>query len=358
MKKMKNNVLRNVALWLVLSWATMSYAMSRECVWSKEKHPENSLSKQKMHVLYSQANRMPSAQTDPISIDLQKSLLTHSPKRIKSIVNAWKKVDISKRDSYAQLPKKWLFIGNCGMGKTEMGKAIAAECGMPYFKYASIVTSARNSGVINLKRIFTHVASLKKPCVIIFDEIGMMFRQHHNSHDESSMPFCLWDLLDQYKEEPILVIGTTMDTTDDPQLAEKMFKDHIVEFTLPDESQREQVILYYMNHFVIPVDIAIARKCAKKTKGYSYRTLETLVVQSANRSEYRSKERYSTPNPTQKDYDDTLERIKETRELFNPKQKKSNKTWCVAVASLATLAMLYLGYQYYYKQSPAAIIAD
>lgn len=331
--------------------------MSMDSLWGQEKqrkHKKYTQKRARSLVLYTKENRMPSVQTKPLDSELQKSLLAHSPSKIKSIVKAWKKAAIANNESYKKLPKKWVFVGDSGTGKTEMGKAIAGECGMPYFMYCGpgIGSSARNGGIENLTKIFAQ-AALKAPCVIIIDEITCLFRQHHNDRGEFSMAVHLSDLLEHYKESPILFIATTFDPSREPDLIKEMFQNRGIKFSLPDEVQREQLILYHMKHYELPEDVAIAKELAKKTDGSSHRELEDLVQKVAQKRR-RFLRRKVNCEITKTDYGEVVEEFKKADEFFKP----TNKTWGIpVVVPLATLALLYLGYRYYYNQAPVEVAA-
>lgn len=109
--------------------------------------------------------------SEKINDTLAKSVLDNCPPRVKQIRDIWKlkvaqyKVDKDLNAFNKRTPKKLLLVGPAGTGKSTIGKAIAADCGMPYFMYATpfIANEYITSGTQNIRKIFTDAAALKEP---------------------------------------------------------------------------------------------------------------------------------------------------------------------------------------------------
>lgn len=227
----------------------------------------------------------PRPKTDKLNVTLRESLILNSPLRIKSIINIWKKYlagKISDR-SMAGISKRLLLMGAPGTGKTSMGKAIAAECGIPCFMYdgTSIATSYKDSGSNNLDKIFTHAVD-NMPCVLIVDEIGALLQRYHNKHDtESLMLIKLWQLIDECAKKPILFIATANELEGMPGALESRFCNKKIKFGPPDQDERERIIEHYKNYLSEGnskvFDGIKAADLAKKTDWFCHRHLEQLM---------------------------------------------------------------------------------
>lgn len=162
----------------------------------------------------------PIAHTESLTKELRASLLKDCPTGIRTLLDLWGQYNVAWKSKdeqrckklHAILPRKLLLVGPSGARKSMMSKAIAEECGMSFLMYfaTSFSSQGESSGIQGLEKFFRDAASLRKPCVVIIDELQELFKQHASKNDtDSSFLILLLTLLDRYKDSPILVIATS-----------------------------------------------------------------------------------------------------------------------------------------------------
>ena len=266
------------------------------------------------------------------------------------------------RNFNKDIPKKWLLLGPAGTGKSVIGKAIAQECGMPFALYtaSSIPNSYKNSGTQNLEKIFSDAAQLARsgyPNVIIIDELEVFIKQGANSNDtESGILTDLWTLLDRYKNDSILFIGTLNDVSKAPSPFKDRFGTNTIEIPLPDEKLRKDLIFFYMRRLCTNPDRTLANELAQKTAEFSHRSLEGIVQEA--RAKYL-KQQATSIAPTKADYIKAIEVVK----AFIKNNKADKKTWWEKHGSTvkrvglfaAGAAVTGFGYYLQHKHNTAAM---
>lgn len=287
--------------------------------------------------------------TTPISRALTKKVLENAPEEIAEVVSLWK--DRNELE-LQMIPKQLILCGPSGNGKTTLGKAIAQECGLPFFLYraAGIATKFKDSGTQNLEKIFSD-AALNAPCVVIIDELGALLKKYENENDtEQGMLMNLWTLLDSIEEQQILVIFTLNDVDNMPLPMKTRFTGELVTISSPDLNQREEVIKHYThtakkNYF----DEIDAKELANKTNGFSSRELKKLTRLAFKMAYKRNK---SSTVVKMNDFLEVLHRMNVHNNKMKSKdtQKKVAKLalqWApTVIASSLTIAGLYQASNY------------
>lgn len=315
---------------------------------------------------------LPMAFSESPAKELRASALENCPEEITTLIDLWSKYIMALREKdelrckklSENLPRRLILVGPPGTGKTLLSKAIADECGMKFFMYfaSSLSNHYKNSGLKNLNTIFEQIASLEKPAVLIIDELQALFQQHANKNDvDGNILILFWQLLDQYKNRPLLVIATLNDLSEAPeQLADRCHID-TVEIPLPDEQKRVKLISYYMELLCHTSDESLAKEFAALTKDYSNRALEDFV-RLARRQHSRRNDHALLP--TKEDFAKALKQIKNTDKLYS--KKNTGGIWEHRIRDIGLpLAHLvlgatnsYLGYKYHKEAMESQFPSD
>lgn len=203
-----------------------------------------------------------------------------------------KELDIHLDDN---IPKGILFYGPPGTGKTMMCKAIAN-------KYNRICVHIQPSDLIhkylgesekNVKNLWGMLLKLKKPCILLIDEIDAIFSSetektttiYSSRYDKSFQLEFLqhWDGF--VKNANVTVIGTTNNhETLSPAINRRM--PIRIKFELPTEQERKAIIekvCLFNNNNCVKFDISI-KDLVALTEGYSGSEIRDLCFSAAKNS--------------------------------------------------------------------------
>ncbi len=204
-----------------------------------------------------------------------------APKAIKQLVQCLKQPEIF----HGLIPNRLLLYGPPGIGKTTLAKVIAQEAGIYYYviEGSSIATEYKNSGAMNLSRIFSTICALpaNQRIIVIIDEINYHIGKHNdsNNYDANTAP-TLWLILDECaKKYPnIFIIGTANDIADMPPQLKSRFSHALVPLNIPNSiAQRRKIISFYLKNYIHSCSGNYINDLAERTWGFDPRELENLV---------------------------------------------------------------------------------
>lgn len=144
-----------------------------------------------------------------------------SPSDAQNIVEQLKNVNFYK----IPFSNYVIFVGPPGSGKTVMAKAIAykmmteSDWTARFIRVGDVIGKVRNQAAENLEHYFDQILASKKKTIIIIDELNELLENAHDSHyDTSATSKCLWQFLDDNKNNPnLFFIGTMNRDTELPQ---------------------------------------------------------------------------------------------------------------------------------------------
>ena len=192
-------------------------------------------------------------------------------------------------ESGTVVPKGLLFIGPPGVGKTLFARAIANECGVPFYvlEGGSVSGIIMGLGVIKLKMLFSRLAKHEKAILFIdeIDSLGSSCRSDKGFGGQSDMNMTLNTLLTQmdgfHGSGNLLVIGATNnDGVLDPALMRPGRMDRRIYFQTPGHGEREGLFNYYLNKVKHDGAIDLA-ELSMLTSNYSPAEIANVVNEAA-----------------------------------------------------------------------------
>lgn len=222
--------------------------------------------------------------TDKIPLEMAKIALSNCPPKMMRMINKLKKGEKVCGESI-------LIVGETGLGKTTMARAIASvagDIGCIMTLGSRIGSQFQNEGSVNLERLFADAAAYtkenKKPCVLIIDEVEALVRQFNTkSNSDSNMLRTLFGMIDRYKEDQIIFVATSNGIDKLPPMFEDRFTiEHRV--SLLTQEQRMDVIKYHLKKhsqaqkaIELICDDKTAMTIAKKMNNWNVRAVGKMI---------------------------------------------------------------------------------
>ncbi len=196
---------------------------------------------------------------------------------IQKITKAIQYRDYLKRIGLREIGKL-LFVGPPGTGKTSVARALSGKLGIPIVevKLSQIADQYLGETAKNIDRVF-ELARRLNPCILFIDEFDFVAKARATD-EHAALKRAVNTLLKAIDEislveHGVLLIGATNHPTILDHAAWRRF-DEIVEFSLPDETMRKQILDIVLRDIQGSFDTA---EIAKKTEGYSGSDLRLIV---------------------------------------------------------------------------------
>ena len=178
-------------------------------------------------------------------------------------------------------PKKILLYGPSGSGKTTLAQIIAQAIGWQcVFVSAGLLGNEfKNSVAQNLRRAIEPY--LGQPCVVVIDEIDAILKTSKNEKDlDINTPKQIWEIFDLCAQIPnIVLIGITNDLRGMDVPLQTRFAGDIIEVPLiVSHEMRKKIILFHLQTFLHNTEDSYLSSLVKKTKKFSNRELEKMVL--------------------------------------------------------------------------------
>ncbi len=186
----------------------------------------------------------------------------------------------------ARIPKGVLLVGPPGSGKTLLARAVAGEAGVPFFhtsgsEFEEMLVGA---GASRVRDLFMK-ARRAAPCIIFIDEIDAVAKKRgttlHSGNTEQTLNQILVEMDGLEPRTNVIVVAATNrpDVLDPAILRPGRFDRHIV-LTLPDVSEREQILKIHAKNKKLSPDVDLSQ-VARRTVGFSGADLENVLNESA-----------------------------------------------------------------------------
>lgn len=191
--------------------------------------------------IYKEISKVSGARPLNIDISLAEAVLEKCPDEINMAIERM------KQNRFRDNERNIILYGLSGTGKSCIAQAMAIKSNIAclFFNVGTISTEYMNSGVQNLNNIFEYAKNLKKPCVVIFDELESLTKKHvdKNNH-ENNILISFWQELDKLKNSEVAFIGTMNSVEDLPvQITNRT---SMIKIPLPKMKDKDAILSYHI----------------------------------------------------------------------------------------------------------------
>ncbi len=227
----------------------------------------------------------------------------------------------------ARIPKGVLLVGQSGVGKTLLAKAIAGEANVPFFSVAGSEFMEMLVGVGSSRaRDLFRMAREQQPSLIFIDEIDAIGRQRGmgigGGHDEREQTLNqILIEMDGFDERTSVIVLAATNRPDmlDPALVRPGRFDRKINIPLPDFEDRKGIIQIHMRNKPFSDDVDV-EDISKKTVGFSGADIENMLNEAAILAARENRDKI-----TPKDLDNASLKVtmgEERRSLMTDEEKR------------------------------------
>ncbi len=188
-----------------------------------------------------------------------------------------------------RIPRGVLLVGDPGVGKTLLAKAIAGEADVPFYSISGsdFVEMFVGVGASRVRDLFK-TAKESSPCIIFLDEIDAVGRRRGNGmasggHDEREQTLnAILVEMDGFdtNDQVIVIASTNRADVLDPALTRPGRFDRQVYVPLPDIKGRYEILKVHARKVKLAASVDLMR-LARQTPGFSGADLAAIVNESA-----------------------------------------------------------------------------
>lgn len=202
-------------------------------------------------------------------------LSTKTDYALKQIVLGFKSHEILA--TYNLKPKnKILFCGMPGTGKTFSAQVISSYLGIPlvYVNFEAIISSYLGETATNLKKVFDFISN--GVWIVLFDEVDIIGKNRDDQHETGEIKRVVnnfLQMLDNFEGDSLIIASTNHPHILDPAIWRRF--DEVINFELPDRSERASLLKLYLKPIKKEKDINI-ESISKETEEFSPSDLKSM----------------------------------------------------------------------------------